>query len=110
MRRNRIIRLSEDSLSAILDGIVVKDTTQYCSDRVGLIYLPESDRMDMDKQVEIGEVVSIGSNVPEGEMQVGDVVIYRRLTAFWIPNGLGLPRLWKIEYPYSILTVIPKDG
>lgn len=108
MRRDRIIGISEKEAKAVVGGIIVKDTNLLCASRAGLIYLPPSDRMDFDKQFEIGEVVSIGCAVPPDEMAVGDVVIYRRLTAFWIPNGLDKPFLWKIEYPYSVLVVIPR--
>jgi hypothetical protein len=105
MRRDRIIEIPESGVKAINGGVVVKDTMKLCAVRAGLIYLPDSDRQDFDKQVEIGEVVSKGMDV-EG-IEVGDVVLYRRLTAFWLPNGLEKPFLWKIESPLSILVVIP---
>lgn len=109
MRRNHIIYIPEDCLKAINDGVVVRDTMRFCSDKVGLLYMPESDRLDFDKEVEVGEVVSIGDNVPKGELEVGDFVLYRRLTAFWIPNGLSSAKLWKLEYPFSILCTVPKE-
>ncbi len=107
MKRNKIILPPESLLKAINEGVLVKDTMKYSSDRVGLIYLPGSDRLDLDKQVEMGEVISTGNDVGD-EINVGDVVLYRRLTAYHIPNGLEPYKLWKLEYPYSILAVIPQ--
>lgn len=110
MKRNKLIFCPEDVVQPILDGIIVKDTMNYSSVKAGRIFLPETDRMDFDKQVEVGEVVAIGSNVDPDEVAVGDTVLYRRLTAFWLPNGLDQPNLWKIEHPFSLLAVIPKGS
>jgi hypothetical protein len=110
MRRDRIIDIPEGQVKALNEGVIVRDTMRLCADKIGLIYLPESDRLDFDKQVEIGEVVSIGNSVPSNDLRIGDIVLYRRLTAFWLPNGLEKPKLWKIEYPFSILVVVPQDG
>ena len=106
MRRDRIIEIPESLVKAAVNDVIVKDTRKLTSQKVGLIYLPDGDRQDFDKQFEIGEVVSKGCKVSD-EINVGDIVIYRRLMAFWIPNGLDKPFLWKFEYPFAVLALVP---
>ena len=106
MIRNRIIKAPETAVCAINDGIIVRDTMAFCTRKAGLIWMPESDRKDFDTELEIGEVISVGGNVPVDHIQVGDIVLYRRLTAYWLPNGIQSPCLWKLEHPISVVVVL----
>jgi hypothetical protein len=98
-----------EGAQAVFLGILVKDTMRYCSQKAGLIWLPENDRKDLDKDglepVEVGEVISVGCMVPP-EIKVGDVLLYRRITAYGMPNGMFDSVIWKLEWPFSIVAKI----
>lgn len=96
---------------AVGKGVLVKDTSFFSSEKAGLIYLPPTDRQDLEKDfmepVEVGEVVSVGGMV-EG-LSPGDFVVYRRITAYAMPNSFDPTFLWKIESPTSIIAKIDAE-
>ncbi len=59
-----------------------------------------------DKKMDIGEVISIGSEVKE--IKVGDIVVYQRNAAMRLPSGLKDPFIFKLEEtPIAIICVLP---
>ena len=111
MRHNKIFAVPESS-QAVCRGVLVKDTDKMSTGKVGSIWMPDSDRKDIEKDgaepVEFGEVVSVGGEV--SELKPGDLVVYRRIMAYGMPNGIDPTFLWKIEYPHSILCVVRENA
>ena len=88
--------MPEKGIHCLAKAIVVKDTTRSVLNKLLTIIIPSSDRQDADKLLEIGEVIQVGSKVSD-EIKVGDLVLYRRIAAFYIPNGIDKPYLWTFD-------------
>jgi co-chaperonin GroES (HSP10) len=99
----RLLFPPEDYLKGIEKGIIVKDSSDLDRKTMGIV-LPDTDRMDADKQFDVGRVLSVGDKCEY--VKKGDLVVYRRLTAYRIPNGLNPPVLWKLEEGMSIICVV----
>ena len=65
--------------------------------------VPDGDQFDMEKDIEVGDVVAIGSAVKN--ISVGDTVLYRATHGFPIPNGGAHSHMFKVEYPVSIISI-----
>lgn len=95
-KRPKIISIPEDGVKCLPLGIVVKDTDYNVINKTLTIIIPSTDRQDADKILEIGEVVSKGSKVDD-DLKVGDIILYRRIAAFYIPNGIEAPYMWAMD-------------
>ena len=76
----------EKLLRAVGKGIIVRQTAQYgySKTKSGLI-IPGS--KTFEKKYNLGEVLKIGEEVPTDRVDVGDIVIFQRASAFRLPNG-----------------------
>lgn len=95
-------------LKPIRGSLLVRKTTQYCAPKTasGIVLPPDSTADMVDKKYDIGEVIAIGSEVKE--VAVGDVVVYQRMAAMRLPNGLDEATIFKLEEtPMAILCVLP---
>lgn len=88
-------------------AVIVRDTPLF-ELKSSLLALPPGVRNDLDRNLEAGVVVAVGSGV-EG-LAKGDTVLYRSRHAYRIPNGVDAPFLFKVEWPYSIIIAVGKPG
>ncbi len=83
--------------------MIVKYTKQYAVPM--LLELPDVERFDLEKKApDIGEVVAVGSEI--FDVFVGDVILYRVLHGYPIPNGPYDVFMYKIDYPFSLIAKV----
>lgn len=103
----KVITIPERGIKCLANSVIVKDTDVYVQNPTLTIILPDSDRKDFDKILEIGEVVTVGSNIQN--IFPGDILLYRRLAAFYIPNGIEEPYLWMFD-EFAVVAKIHKNS
>jgi hypothetical protein len=92
---------------AVGKGIIAKQTDQYGFSRTsGGLYVPEDKKFE--KKYNFLEVISIGEEVPKDRVDVGDIIMIQRSTAFRMANGINPPSLWRISYDtMHVIAVYP---
>jgi len=93
---NRLFVTLPFATAALVKGVVVRVSDQYgFSETEGGIVLPGKEVHE--KKYCLGEVLSIGEAVNRSEVDVGDIVTYQRTAAFRLPDGIGEPRLFRVQ-------------
>lgn len=93
---NRLFVTLPFATAALVKGVVVRVTDQYgFSETEGGIILPGKEVHE--KKYCLGEVLSIGEAVIKSEVDVGDIVTYQRTAAFRLPDGIGEPKLFRVQ-------------
>lgn len=97
----------QNAAAATSGAIIVADTNKFVRTREqSLIWFPEAERADIDKNLEIGIVVAVGDLVPKDEVKPGDVILYKSRHAYRLPNGVDPIFMFKIDYPFSVIAVL----
>lgn len=93
---NRLFVTLPFATAALVKGVVVRVSDQYgFSETEGGIILPGKEVHE--KKYCLGEVLSIGDAVNQAEVDVGDIVTYQRTAAFRLPDGIGEPKLFRVQ-------------
>jgi co-chaperonin GroES (HSP10) len=92
---------------AIGKGVIGKQTDQYGFNRTSSgIFIPSDKKFE--KKYNFLEVMSVGEEVPRDRVDVGDIVMIQRSTAFRMANGIFPPAMWRIMYDtMHIISVYP---
>jgi co-chaperonin GroES (HSP10) len=92
---------------AIGRGVIAKQTDQYGFVQTsGGLYVPADKKFE--KKYNFMEVVSVGEEVPRDRVDVGDIIMVQRSTAFRMANGIYPPSMWRISYDtMHIISVYP---
>lgn len=104
---NCIWQPPESLARAIGKGIIARQTDQYGFDKTeGGIVIPGN--KTFEKKYNFLEVLSIGEEVPRDRVDVGDIIMIQRATAFRMANGINPPALWRIAYDtMHVIAVYP---
>jgi co-chaperonin GroES (HSP10) len=92
---------------AIGKGIIAKQTDQYgFAQTSGGLFVPQDKKFE--KKYNFLEVISVGEEVPTDRVDVGDIIMIQRSTAFRMANGINPPALWRISYDtMHVIAVYP---
>ncbi len=92
---------------AIGKGIIAKQTDQYGFGKTSSgIFIPQDKKFE--KKYNFLEVISVGEEVPKDRVDVGDIIMIQRATAFRMANGINPPAMWRISYDtMHVIAVYP---
>ena len=88
-------------------GIILKQSDQYGFNKTqGGIIVPGDKKFE--KKYNLCEVVAVGELVPKNVVDVGDIALIQRSTAFRLPNGIHPPGMWRVMYDtMHVIAVYP---
>jgi co-chaperonin GroES (HSP10) len=104
---NFIWQPPEKLARAVGKGILAKQTDQYGFRQTAGGIIISGDKK-FEKKYNFLEVIAVGEEVPRDKVDVGDVIMIQRATAFRMPNGIEPPAIWRISYDtMHVIAVYP---